>query len=250
MITVLCIAASPRRHGNSSFLAQLAADAAVAASPGEIDARVHSLAGAKIAPCRYCMRCKRLQGECSIADDFQELRDLWLQADSIIYSAPVFHMGLPGQLRCFLDRLGQSLCFRFPECPQSPKLMKTIGAIAQGQHMAAGQEQSITAILHHALIMGCIPVTGDAWECYIGAGGWTCDRSSPHALEQLSAENELGARAIVTAAESLGRRAAELTLFIQAGLAQRIDISATQPTYERALQALDDDGSHRSRRGA
>jgi multimeric flavodoxin WrbA len=220
------------------FLAERAMEAALAVSRDEVSATVVSLAGTTLGPCTYCLKCRRLKGECVTVDDFQHLRDLWMDADAIVYSAPVFHMGLPGQLRCFMDRLGQSLLYRFPEWPQGPKLLKTVGAIAQGMHMAAGQEQAIAAIVHHALIMGCVPVAGDGWQSYIGAGGWTCDRESPKAIQQLCREKEAGALAVVAAAESVGRRVTEFALLLRSGLSNRLDLVGEQPTYARAIRAL------------
>lgn len=42
-------------------------------------------------------------------DGFEELCDRWAAADAVIYSVPVYHLGISGQLKCFIDRLGNSL---------------------------------------------------------------------------------------------------------------------------------------------
>lgn len=242
MIRVLGIVASPRRKGNSAFLMDQSLGAAAAVSPSEVEVEAYSLAGKNLAPCRACLRCKGLGGECAIADDFQVLRDKWMEADVILYSVPVYHMGVPAQLKCFMDRLGSSTSFYFKDCPEGPKLLKPVGAVVQGMHFAAGQELTMMAIIAHALIMGCLPVTGDQWQCYIGAGGWTRNDISHHALKDLHAEGEVSAKAVVAGAASLGRRAVELALLLQGGLRTRGDIVADQPVYAPALDTLADVG--------
>ncbi len=119
-----------------------------------------------------CQACAK-DGECIIKDDFQELLEKWIEADVILYSVPVYHMGMPAQLKAFLDRLGNSLFGRYvknfsPDAVTLPRSLKVIGSIAQGAHIFSGQEHTITDLINHALIMGCVPVTGDMWEAYIG----------------------------------------------------------------------------------
>ena len=45
-------------------------------------------------------------------------------------------------------------------------------------------------VINHALICGCIPVAGDMWESYIGAGGWTLNQESRSALKDQYAAGE------------------------------------------------------------
>ena len=42
--------------------------------------------------CQGCMR----DGTCLMRDDFAPLQEKWLAADVVIYSVPVYHMGIPG----------------------------------------------------------------------------------------------------------------------------------------------------------
>lgn len=108
-IHILGLCASPRQ-GNSDFLLDKALEIA---SGARTEVKRFSLGRKPIAPCDACMAHRALKGECRIKDAFQEMRDLWLGADVVIYSFPVYHMGIPAQLKSFLDRLGNSLGYYF-----------------------------------------------------------------------------------------------------------------------------------------
>ncbi len=220
MIKVLGICGSPRK-GNSQYLLEKALEAARQAAPEEVTTELYSLRGKKFAPCIGCSRCGEKQGECVFQDDFQELREKWLEADAIIYSVPVYHMGIPAQLKAFIDRLGNSLFGRFAGLFEGeaslPKNLKVVGAIAQGAHLFSGQEHAITDLINHALVMGCVPVTGDMWEAYIGAAAWTYNEAGRNVLESRGNDGSLDMRVALRGAATLGRRAAELALLLKAG---------------------------------
>ena len=230
-VSLLGICGSPRRRGNSWFLLGHALDAAREALPVQVEAEAYSLSGKTITGCDGCSRCRELGG-CRHEDDFQELRDKWLAADAIVYSVPVYHMNLPGQLHCFLDRLGNSL----PGPEQ--KYLKPVGAIAQGAHLFSGQEAAILTLVQHALIMGCVPVSGDMWQSYIGAGGWTQSSSGTRTLEKLYESGDPVAQAAVAAATSLGRRVAQLALLIKAGADTYREFLSKDRTYQALVAAL------------
>jgi len=241
----LGISASPRK-GNSEFLLKEAMGAARAASPEGTVFDTYSLRGKKMAPCVSCFRCGERGGECVIEDDFQALRDLWLAADVILYSVPVYHMGMPGQLKCFIDRLGNSLFGRYrhlfpPDRDSLPKHLKVIGSIAQGVHIFSGQEHVLTDMINHTLLMQCIPANGDMWECYIGAGGWTSNDIDRKALEKQSEEGTFDATVAVRAARDLGRRAVELALILRAGGRAMRDELAQDPAYTPFLERIGED---------
>lgn len=162
MIKVLGICGSPR-NGNSKFLLEEALDSAKLSSE-EVEVDYLSIRGKKIGGCVMCQACEK-DGKCILKDDYDEFLQKWIKADVILYSVPVYHMGMPAQLKAFLDRLGNSLFGRYagnfpPDAVTLPKSLKVIGAIAQGAHIFSGQEHTITDIINHALIMGCVPVAG------------------------------------------------------------------------------------------
>ncbi len=241
---ILGICGSPRK-GNSQFLLGQALEAAAAAAPGAI-VDTWSVRGKKLHPCTACSRCAEHDGECVIRDDFQGIRDLWLAADVVIYSVPVYHMGLPGQLKCFLDRLGNSLFPRYaklfaPGHESLPKHLKVIGNIAQGIHIFSGQESTLVQLVNHALLMQCVPSAGDIWECYIGAGAWTSNEIQGTALEEQAGRGMFDAQVAVKAARDIGKRSAELARILRAGAAALREELAADPAYTPFLSRLGPD---------
>jgi len=239
MIRVLGISGSPRK-GNSQYLLEKSLAAASQVAPGEVETQLYSVRGKKYGPCISCFKCGEQRGECIIKDDFQELREKWVAADVIIYSVPVYHMGIPAQLKAFIDRLGNSLFGRyaeiFPGEAKLPKNLKVIGSIAQGAHLFSGQEHAITDLINHAMIMGCVPVTGDLWEAYIGAGAWTYNEIGRDVLEKSEGDNSLDTRVAMRGAESIGRRAVELAFILKAGGQLNASRLEKDPVYQPFLQ--------------
>lgn len=241
-LTVLGISGSPRR-GNSEFLLAEALEAARSVDSGHVKTVAYSVRGKKFGPCLSCFRCGELSGECVVKDSFQEARDLWLAADVVIYSVPVYHMGLPGQLKCFMDRLGNSLFARYrhlfpPGVDSLPRHLKVIGGIAQGAHLCSGQEHALTDIINHALLMQCLPVTGDMWEAYIGAAGWTANDIDRRALARQYEEGKDNARILVKAARDVGRRATETALALKGGVELIRERLAKDPVYAPLLERI------------
>lgn len=184
-----------------------------------------------------CHQCAETKGECIVQDDFQKIRDQWVKADVILYSVPVYHLGIPGQLKCFLDRLGNSLRKVYQGVP-SPRRLKVVGAIAQGAHLFSGQEAAVSFLLQHAVLMRCVPVTGDGWESYLGASGWTRAQRSPKAMEKEFGEDEMDARVTVKACETLAQRCVEMALIIKAGGRALRKFLEADPAYDPFLKNL------------
>lgn len=239
-LKVLGICGSPRK-GNSEFLLEKAMEAAVSVKPDMVDCTVYSIRGKKFSPCVACGKCAELDGECIIKDNFQELRDLWNGADVVIYSVPVYHMGMPGQLKCFIDRLGNTTFGKYqklykPGQEKLPKLLKVIGSIAQGIHICSGQEHTLTDLINHALLMQCIPVAGDMWESYIGGGGWTSNDADRHALENQAGENRYDAAIAVRSAQDVAKRAVEIAMIINSGVNNMRQQLKEDPSYLPLLE--------------
>jgi multimeric flavodoxin WrbA len=240
-IHILGLCPSPRQ-GNSEFLLDKALE--IVSGP-EIQIKRFSLGRKPLAPCDACGAHKALKGECRIKDAFQEMRDLWLEADIIIYSFPVYHMGIPGQLKAFLDRLGNSLGYYFPsdEPPTYgiPRLMKTMGFITQGAHLYGGQDLALSYMLNHAVLMRCIPVSGDLPDSYVGAGGWTAGYPGQKSLQELHGQGDRDSQIAVRGAQQVVRRALETALIIKAGLEVQKRILASDRNYGFALGKLSGD---------
>ncbi|HSR13820.1 MAG TPA: flavodoxin family protein, partial [Thermodesulfobacteriota bacterium] len=219
-------------------------EAAVARYPDRVETETYKFGQTPFAPCDACGAHKRLNGECRIKDGFQELRDKYLEADGIIYSVPVYHMGIPGQVKCFIDRLGNSLGYYFadylPGEPSFhiPRLLKVVGTITQGSHIFAGQEHVQAFLNTHAMIMRCIPVPGDLWESYIGAAGWTEVGHELTAFKKLAEAGTPDARIALRAAQAVALRVSEMAFIVRSGIAANSEVLEKQPTYVPVLQKI------------
>jgi multimeric flavodoxin WrbA len=242
-IKVLGICGSPRK-GNSHFLLSKALEGAKSFGGQRVEAEAYSLRGKTFQPCRACSYCGKNGGRCALEDDFPELQEKWLAADAILYSVPIYHLGIPGQLKCFIDRLGNSMFGlyqgRLAGMKDSlPKLQKAIGCIVQGVHIFAGQEHTMTFLINHALVMQCVPVTGDMWESYLGCGGWTQNDIERDGLAKLAAAGEVSAAATVRAAAAVGRRCVEMAMIIREGILAMRDTLRGDPLYGPLLDRLE-----------
>jgi multimeric flavodoxin WrbA len=233
-IKLLGISASPRKSGNSWFLLERASAAARNAAPESLECELYSFAGKKMEPCISCFKCLDKK-DCIREDGFHDLRDKWEAADAIIYSVPVYHMGLPGQFKCFIDRLGNTT---YAKHNHSPKYLKIIGNLVQGGSIFAGQEQVLTALINHSILMSCLPVGGDLWQCYIGAAGWTRNSLDTDSLSQLYQEGEEDAQAVVVGAESVGKRVVQIAQIVKSGGEACYDALAKDDIYSHFLDRV------------
>jgi len=99
---VLIVAASPRRNGNSTILAERAAEGARAAG-GEVD--LVRIGNMKIAPCNACDSCRSGQRrDCVTIDDMQGLYPKIKNAWGIIFATPIYWFSASAQMKTFIDR--------------------------------------------------------------------------------------------------------------------------------------------------
>jgi multimeric flavodoxin WrbA len=234
-IHILGISGSPRKMGNSRFLLDVMLDSAKECAPDIVKNEVYSISGKTFLPCDACDQCHDQLGFCrQTDDDFAELRDKWLAADVIIYSVPVFHMGIPGQLKIFIDRLGNSVVESFNSRP-----LKVVGVIAQGTGMSTGQEAAMVFLNNHAVMMGCIPL-GAVWPGgYLGVGGWTKVGKGKNALRDLYEQGEQDAVFTVDAIKELSGHIIMLTKILKAGGEQLRDELKADGGYEFFLRQLE-----------
>jgi len=241
-IKVLGICGSPRK-GNSKFLLEKALSYVSKLNSFDVLTETYFFRGKEFKPCIACGYCARNAGKCVHNDDFSELKDKWLDADVILYSIPVYHMGIPGQVKCFIDRLGNSLFSTFKDVFEKdintlPKLLKVIGSISQGIHLFSGQEHVITDLINHALMMQCIPVTGDMWESYIGASGWTNNNGEPNAMEEDFKKGNFDTCVSVEAAKKIALRAVEIAVIVKSGISENKSYFTQQAHYSPLLKKL------------
>jgi len=100
---VLVLKASPRKHGNSSFLADQAIAGAADAGASVETYNLHEM---DIQPCSACDACQKGQvDDCIIEDDMAALYPRVRQADAILISGPIYWFTINAQTKLFIDRL-------------------------------------------------------------------------------------------------------------------------------------------------
>ncbi|MGQ9600683.1 MAG: flavodoxin family protein [Anaerolineae bacterium] len=206
-IKVLGIAGSPRK-GNTEILVKEALEGA--SEIGAVTTRFYSFHRKRFEGCAatcttYCMR----HGRCVIDDDFNDFMDVWLDADGIIFGAPVYAMGPPAQVKAALDRLGNVLICYFAE--KHPRFSKVCATICQGASRWGGQEIAIQFFVEQFLALSCLPIAGDLPESYLGVAGYAGSASDRQGIRQ--------DKVAVTASRNIGRRVAEMSRIVKLGMA-------------------------------
>lgn len=76
-------------------------------STGEYKAEILNISELNVKKCLGCLSCwGRTEGECIIkTDDVPMIKSKILAADIILVSFPLFYFGMPGEVKCLLDRL-------------------------------------------------------------------------------------------------------------------------------------------------
>ncbi len=97
---ILVFKGSPRENGNSSTLADRAAEGARAAGA---DVEIFSLHKMDIRPCDACDSCQET-GVCVLKDDMQLLYPKLSQAGGIIIASPIYWFTMTAQTKLFIDR--------------------------------------------------------------------------------------------------------------------------------------------------
>ncbi|HEY72921.1 MAG: hypothetical protein DRI81_06370 [Chloroflexi bacterium] len=229
-IQVLGICGSPRKNKSSRFMLDFALEAAEATAPEIVKIELYSISGKTFHPCDSCHQCERL-GYCrKTDDDFAELRDKWLAADAVIYSVPVYHMGIPSQLKSFIDRVGHSVQEGFND-----RALKVMGFLTSGSGFASGQESVMIFLNSHAVMMGCIPI-GGLWPVgYIGVGARV---PYPKTMRAAYAEQDEHTVEVVKATKELGKQIVLVTMLLKSGGAQNRELLKQNGGFNLFLQRL------------
>lgn len=98
--SVLVIAGSPRKGGNSDILCDQFIKGCEEA--GNTAEKIY-LRDKKINYCLACYACKKT-GDCFQNDDVAEIIDKMAQADVIVLASPVYFYAISGQMKTFIDR--------------------------------------------------------------------------------------------------------------------------------------------------
>ena len=97
---IVVLKGSPRKSGNSNWLADRFAKGAAEAGHEvfEFDCTKHNVGG-----CLGCGACG-MNGPCVQRDDFALVRDRLVEADAILFATPIYYFGMSGQLKNVIDR--------------------------------------------------------------------------------------------------------------------------------------------------
>jgi multimeric flavodoxin WrbA len=98
--TLLGIAASPRKYGNSElFIKEVYLQLS-----GSWELKLIRLPEMAIRPCKACYRCLFVEEKCPQNDDFALVLEALSQADALVVAAPTYLLGANASLKRFLDR--------------------------------------------------------------------------------------------------------------------------------------------------
>lgn len=120
---------SPRQDGNSDKLAT--AFISGAQSVGH-DINKVIIRNLKINGCLGCEYCYDHQGECSQRDDMQDVYNLLVKTDIVVFATPIYYQGFPSQLKAVVDRLYVTENRTFP----------IMGAILLATYATPGEKMS------------------------------------------------------------------------------------------------------------
>ncbi|MBN1635191.1 MAG: flavodoxin family protein [Deltaproteobacteria bacterium] len=210
---IMGLVGSPRKQANTYILVKKALEEA-ATVPGA-QTELYELAGKQIGHCIGCNKCAEL-GRCVLKDDFSELLDKYIEADGIIWGAPVYHMSIPGLMKSAIDRMANMLSAYYMNSGKDlPRYSKVCGVITVGAHRNGGQDLVLSYMTDSCLMMNNVVVSGMTLAgAYIGAAGW-----SGQPPDFLAKDNVVQDDWGMMSAQTVGKRVAEMTRIIAEGKA-------------------------------
>lgn len=113
MCTVIGIAGSARKKGNSATLMRAILKGAVLAGA---DTKEVYLNGLVFKGCQGCEKCSP-KGKCILDDDLTSVHNELRQADGWVLASPIYYGSVTGQMKTFFDR-----CRTFTRDPKTQEL--------------------------------------------------------------------------------------------------------------------------------
>lgn len=155
------------------------------------------------------MECVK-KGVCVFKDDFQDFVTRWMEADGVIWGAPVYLMGLPSLMKAAMERLSNSTLQYWRKLGRNkPRYNKVCGVVTVGADRYGGQELVLTYLMSQAVVMNCLVVSGDTGS-YIGTSAWT--------MQERARDAVLRDERAIACAVNVGKRVAEMTKIVKAGI--------------------------------
>lgn len=97
---ILVIESSPHRDGSSNMLAK---EFVRGAEEAGNTVTVFDVAHPSVGPCKGCDACG-MDGRCVQRDGMDELRELLLSCDTVVFVTPLYYFGVSAQLKAAIDR--------------------------------------------------------------------------------------------------------------------------------------------------
>lgn len=135
MKKVIVVSSTPRKGGNSEFLAQAFVDGALSAG-NEVE-----LITVRDIDLKYCVGCMYCQDHdaCVLNDSMNGLYERIQNADVLVFATPVYYYSVSGQLKTFLDRLN-------PLYPRENKFKEVYLLATAADENASAMDGAVTAI--------------------------------------------------------------------------------------------------------
>lgn len=144
---ILVLNGSPRPKGNTK--AMVAAFAEGAESAGHL-VNIVDVCKLNIHGCIACEHCHtKGNGVCAQQDDMQKICTQFDDADMLVVASPIYFAGIPGQLKCAVDRF---YAVFNPQAPNSSGKVKKFAAILSSA--LPGVYGGATAVLKDSLAAG------------------------------------------------------------------------------------------------
>ncbi|MDE6293198.1 MAG: flavodoxin family protein [Clostridiales bacterium] len=135
MKKVMVVTSTPRKGGNSEFLAQAFADGAKSAGNAVEVITVRDI------DLKYCVGCMYCQDHdsCVLNDSMNGLYEKFQNADVLVFATPIYYYSVSGQLKTFLDRLN-------PLYPRENKFKDVYLLATAADENASAMDGAVTAI--------------------------------------------------------------------------------------------------------
>ncbi len=173
-MNIMYISGSPRDKSNTDYLLNLASSIA--------EGQFVKLTDYRIAPCKSCWACQKLDG-CAIDDDMSNiLIPKLLKCDAVVLGSPVYFNNVSAQTKAFMDRTW---------CIRGQLRNKIGGAITVGRRY--GAESAITAIDAFFLKHEMLPANRGVCGIAFGQGEIARDKEAMESAKKLGKRiKELG----------------------------------------------------------
>ncbi len=138
MRKITVITGSPRKHGNSTMLAEAFIEAA---KENGIEVARFDACTMNIVGCRACRACYKNGHACAFEHDFDAAADSILASDTVVFTMPVYWFSIPAQIKSIIDHF---YAFMVGGKKEQVKGKHCIVLTTMGQANGLGVEEGVT----------------------------------------------------------------------------------------------------------